>query len=345
MEWQSYVHPISDVRDWNKSSRLELRPDFQRNEVWTRAAQIMLIDTILRNIPIPKMYIKSTIKNGDTYRIVIDGQQRLTSILKFVKNELELDKPYVGEYVGFKFNDLPLEVQNSILRYKVDINEIFNPSDEEIRDLYARVNKYTVQLNKQELRKADFPGDFIKVSENLAELQFFTDSKVFTVKQRRRMLDIEYIEELLAIIVDGIQDKKDKLDTLCENYMDMGESKDKYIAYFKIVLRDIGVIFDKDVFPISETRFNQKADFYSLFSCILHLNQDQKELKVEKLESVRKSLKKLDERIEPHSEEEVYREYAMRCLSDANSINSRKWRENFLKDYILQAYVTEEEEL
>jgi len=215
MEWQSYVHPISDVRDWNKSNRLELRPDFQRNEVWTRAAQIMLIDTILRNIPIPKMYIKSTIKNGDTYRIVIDGQQRLTSILKFVKNELELDKPYVGEYVGYKFNDLPLEVQNSILRYKVDINEIFNPSDEEIRDLYARVNKYTVQLNKQELRKADFPGDFIKVSENLAELQFFTDAKIFTVKQRRRMLDIEYIEELLAIIVDGIQDKKDKLDTLC----------------------------------------------------------------------------------------------------------------------------------
>ena len=47
MQWESYSHPISDVRDWNDSCRLELRPDFQRNEVWSKAAQIMLIDTII----------------------------------------------------------------------------------------------------------------------------------------------------------------------------------------------------------------------------------------------------------------------------------------------------------
>ena len=47
MQWESYSHPISDVRDWKDGCRLELRPDFQRNEVWTKAAQIMLIDTII----------------------------------------------------------------------------------------------------------------------------------------------------------------------------------------------------------------------------------------------------------------------------------------------------------
>lgn len=61
LQWQSYSHPISDIRDWNKNNRLELRPDFQRNEVWSRAAQVMLIDTILRGIPIPKIYIKAVI--------------------------------------------------------------------------------------------------------------------------------------------------------------------------------------------------------------------------------------------------------------------------------------------
>ena len=80
MKWESYTHPISDIRDWNKNKRLELRPDFQRNEVWSRAAQIMLIDTILKGIPIPKVYIKSIMKDGNTYRVVIDGQQRLTAI-------------------------------------------------------------------------------------------------------------------------------------------------------------------------------------------------------------------------------------------------------------------------
>ncbi len=81
MKWESYSHPISDIRDWDNNNRLELKPDFQRNEVWSRAAQIMLIDTIIKGIPIPKIYIKSVMHNGNTYRVVIDGQQRLTAIL------------------------------------------------------------------------------------------------------------------------------------------------------------------------------------------------------------------------------------------------------------------------
>ena len=65
MKWESYSHPISDIRDWDNNNRLELKPDFQRNEVWSRAAQIMLMDTIIKGIPIPKIYIKSVMHNGN----------------------------------------------------------------------------------------------------------------------------------------------------------------------------------------------------------------------------------------------------------------------------------------
>lgn len=85
MKWESYSHPISDIRDWDNNNRLELKPDFQRNEVWSRAAQIMLIDTIIKGIPIPKIYIKSVMHNGNTYRVVIDGQQRLTATSSLMK--------------------------------------------------------------------------------------------------------------------------------------------------------------------------------------------------------------------------------------------------------------------
>ncbi len=85
MKWESYSHPISDIRDWDNNHRLELKPDFQRNEVWSRAAQIMLIDTIIKGIPIPKIYIKSIMNNGNTYRVVIDGQQRLTCNFEICK--------------------------------------------------------------------------------------------------------------------------------------------------------------------------------------------------------------------------------------------------------------------
>lgn len=338
MKWESYAHPISDVRDWNRNNRLELRPDFQRNEVWSRAAQIMLIDTILCDIPIPKIYIKSVIKNGETYRIVIDGQQRLTAILKFVQDELKLNSPYMGEYSGKKFSELPDVIQNAVLRYKIDINEIFNPTDAEIRDLYARVNKYTIQLNKQELRKADFPGDFIKISEELANNSFYDEAGIFSPRQRRRMLDVEFIEELLAIIIEGIQDKKESLDEICEKYMDMEEKKAEYIDDFDSVIQDLKLIFDVDDFPLKQTRFKQKADFYSLFSSIIDFKKAGRNICINKLPALRDALKRLNEEIEPHSEIEPYREYAVRCLSDANSINSRKWRADFLKDYLKISY-------
>ena len=329
MKWESYSHPISDVRDWADNERLELRPDFQRNEVWTQAAQIMLIDTILKGIPIPKIYIKSIVKNEKTYRIVVDGQQRLTAILKFIRDELTLKKPYQGEYFNMKYSELPESVHDDFIRYKIDINEIFNPSDEEIRDLYSRVNKYTVQLNKQELRKADFPGEFISLAEKISENPFFDSSRIFSVKQRRRMLDVEFVEELLTIVLEGVQDKKEYLDNVCEKYVILEDERgieQKFLG----VIQDISIIFDLETFPIQDTRFRQKSDFYSLFACVLSLRETGK-LKIDKLQKIRNELRGMDEYIGPQSEDDEYREYATRCLSDANSITNRNWRTEFMR--------------
>ena len=337
MKWESYSHPISDIRDWADNDRLELRPDFQRNEVWTQAAQIMLIDTILRGIPIPKIYIKSIVRDEKTYSIVIDGQQRLTAILKFIRDELTLKKPYHGELYGKRFSELPEVIHDDFIRYKIDINEIFNPTDAEIRDLYSRVNKYTVQLNKQELRKADFPGDFVSLAEVISEKDFFESSKIFSVKQRRRMLDVEYVEELLSIILEGVQDKKDYLDNICEKYETMEDVK-KTEAEFQKVLNDILYIFDDQEMPLSKTRFKQKSDFYSLFGCIFFYQRDGWTISKENVDSVRNELKRLNDGIGPQSEVDRYREYATRCLSDANSITNRQWRINFMKEIFSNIY-------
>ena len=340
MKWESYSHPISDVRDWSNSNRLELRPDFQRNEVWTKAAQIMLIDTILKGIPIPKIYIKSIVKDEKTYRIVVDGQQRLTAILKFVKDELPLEKPYDGELVGCRFSNLPSDIHDDFLRYKIDINEIFNPTDDEIRDLYSRVNKYTVQLNKQELRKADFPGDFINLAEKLSENTFFIDAKIFTVRQRRRMLDVEFIEELLSVILEGIQSKKDYIDRVCEQNMHM-QNMEEIEEKFNNAIADISIIFDQKVYPICETRFKQKSDFYSLFACVVELRENTSAtINRDQLTKVRKNLMKMDEEISPSAADAKYLEYATRCLSDANSDVNRIWRKDFIKEQMQEVYYT-----
>ena len=102
--WNSSPHPISDIRDWKEVGRLELRPDFQRREVWSSPARIMLMDTILRDIPMPKVFLANTIRDGKTYRVVIDGQQRITAILDFLGDAFSLDHPYTGADNGKRFS-------------------------------------------------------------------------------------------------------------------------------------------------------------------------------------------------------------------------------------------------
>lgn len=55
MEWKSKVYQIADVKEWSNANLLELKPDVQRTAVWSKAAQIALIDTIILNIPMPKI--------------------------------------------------------------------------------------------------------------------------------------------------------------------------------------------------------------------------------------------------------------------------------------------------
>ena len=180
------------------------------------------MDTILRGIPMPKIFLANELKNGSTYRIVIDGQQRLSAILAFLRDEFSLEAPYDGEDKGRKFSELSQETQGRFLSYQVDFNEGINPSDEEVREVYARVNKYTVPLNKQELRRADFPGDFLKVSEEMAVQGFFDEANIFSPSDRRQYLDVEYVSELLAALLKGIQDKQTKLDEFYIEYARLG---------------------------------------------------------------------------------------------------------------------------
>jgi Protein of unknown function DUF262 len=328
--WNSSPHPISDIRDWQSLGRLEIRPDFQRKEVWSDAAKIMLMDTILRAIPMPKIFVSSTLKGDQIYRTVIDGQQRISTILAFLKNQFPMEKPYSGEFQGKYFSDLPLEVRNAFLQYRIDFNEAIEFSDEELRETYSRLNKYSVALTKQELRRADFPGDFLRLSENLALLDFFETSKIFTVANRRRSADIEFVSELLAGLLAGPQDKRDTLDSFYLSYaswepQERNATNDRFMR----VVADLEKIF-KDEFSIASTRFRQKADFYSLVLAVDELQKAGGSLDGIDLEPLREDLRMIDELIAPESESKDCREYAIKCVSQANSHSSRRWRMQFL---------------
>ncbi|AYQ57229.1 hypothetical protein MS2017_1545 [Bathymodiolus thermophilus thioautotrophic gill symbiont] len=362
INWQPSTNSILDLRDWTDNNRLDIAPDFQRKFVWGNAAQIMLMDTILKNIPMPKIFVSNVVKDNSPYRSVIDGQQRITAILSFIRNEFSLKKPYNGEFFNKKFSQLPENIQNTFLRYKLDFNEINDASDEQLREIYSRVNKYSTVLNKQELRRSDFPGDFLELAEKLAVNSFFDNTKIFTITSRRRFGDAEYVSELLAGLIDGTQDKKNALDDFYRNYADWDtKEKDKIEKEFVETLKDIHLIFNekeciRQSGPITaiyheelkfkgfigKTRFKQKADFYALFFAINQLKRNGLSIVNKNLDNLRIDLALMDKYINPNSEINRFREYATKCLSDANSKASREWRIKFLSSILLGTYGAKE---
>lgn len=336
MIWNPSNHPISELRDWNNAKKLEIRPDFQRKEVWSKAAKLMLIDTIIKNIPMPKIYLETKVDDDSTYRIVIDGQQRITAILEYLDGTIVLPSNYEDEkWAAKSFKELEQQEKSKFLNYLLDINNLVNPTEQEVRDLYSRVNKYTVQLNKQELRKCDYPGNFIDLAEKMVQLPFFDNARVFTASMTRRMNDVEYVEELLAIILEGMQDKKKSIDELCEKY-EVIPDIEKTEGLFKKTIADIETVFTN--LDITKMRFKQRTDLYTIFAVVLDMIKSGRKLKND-LYELQSKLKYLDENIKPLSEDEKLREYAIKCTSDANSYTSRKWRYDFMRDIFEEAYI------
>jgi hypothetical protein len=336
-KWQSSPHTIADIREWNSNGTLLLQPDYQRREVWGDAARVMLIDSILNDIPMPKIFVSKAIKDMRTYRSVIDGQQRITTILSFLNDGFKLEDPSMGPYGGKMFSGLPDDVRDDILLYSIDFNEASGLPPEELREVYSRVNKYLVPLNRQELRKADFPGEFLKISEELANLDSLDDMGLFNATARRRSLDVEYVSELLAAQLKGISDKKDAIDECCRDYAAWPE-KDSATARaeFEGVIADIAKIFDS-TFPMKKTRWKQKADFYSFFFAILSLRRGGFALPAD-VSFLRQDLTLLDGRIAPTSEVPILSKYAVYCVSQANSASSRNWRMVFIRAILRGTY-------
>src|SRR5438552_2354781 len=151
----------------DEAGSLDLSPAFQRRPVWSPEQSSYLIDTILNGLPFPEIYIRaSTSAAGRTNYEVVDGQQRVRSILDFASNDLELGGDGVSPLlVGRRFEDLSPEQKAAFWNYDVVTRELHDATDGDIRDLFRRLNISAVNLNDQELRHAKYTGEFIQTTE------------------------------------------------------------------------------------------------------------------------------------------------------------------------------------
>jgi Protein of unknown function DUF262 len=232
---------IADFIDWDKQRALEINTDFQRGSVWKPAARTMLIDTVLRQYPVPKVYLRTKInvRTQKSIREIVDGQQRIRAILDFADNKFALTSRAL-EFKGMRYSALTEEQKSTFLSYPVAVDQLVNAGDEEVLEVFARLNSYTVSLNGAEKRHAKFQGDFkFGIRDTSRRWSgFWKDYNVLSTHQRLRMQDDALTAEMFGVLLEGVRDGGDpKIWALYKKYDPIFDAT--YIAKFDIVLQYI----------------------------------------------------------------------------------------------------------
>lgn len=246
MKRQPTTQQITWFLDLDRNNQLDLNPPYQRKSVWSSKDKKFFLDTIFRNYPTPAIFIHRTIdNNGFAVYHVVDGKQRLETILNFAKNKLSIDNKFGDINLnGKKFKELEIGQKRMFWDYTLVVDFIESIDGTNIDQVFDRVNRNSINLQPQELRHARFNGWFINETENESEEDFWWDVKVSTKAKDRRMKNVQFIAELLLIILEK------KIVGFDQDYLDEMFAKFDYIE-------EIGDGFDEEDYKQEKNRIKE----------------------------------------------------------------------------------------
>lgn len=196
-------------------------PDYQRELVWSDVQQSRFIESILLNLPIPYLYVADITLGEDAGRLeIVDGSQRIRTLVRFMSNNLELLKLEVLDKLnGFTFKDLPLPRQLRFGRKTLRMIELIEVDEEARRQLFDRLNSGGTKLEDMEKRMGSRDGDFLTFIQKLSELKEFRAlCPISEARVKRR----EYPELVLRFFtyLERYQDFDKRVDEFLDDYLD-----------------------------------------------------------------------------------------------------------------------------
>lgn len=264
---------INDILSWRDNEELILSPKYQRNKVWNLNAKSYLIDTILRGYPIPQIFIRQQIdvSTRKTIREVIDGQQRITALIEYYDSLFKIQKSHNKEFGNLSYNELPDKEKEDFLNYNISFEIVKLKDDSKIYEMFARLNTNNIALNKQELRNAQYWGDFkvfaLRKSSDFKNI--FIDKKIFKDKDLSRMADVDFMNSLIIHLIDGIvTDSSSKTETYYKKYDREFPVQDEVEDRLNRIFFIIEKIFYNSLF--NSKIFYRKNYFWTLFAALNH---------------------------------------------------------------------------
>lgn len=235
---------VSIFCEQDSANKYNYEPPYQRDyNVWTEDQKSLLIDTIMKNFPMPPIFLQQIIENGRTRYDVIDGKQRLTTIRDFVNNKVPLpddfgdDEYGISEMNGLYFSDIEEKaLKNADIKDFLDVFwsytisiEYIERTDEKnivVDEIFDRLNRGGERLNSMELRKASHYDSMLY--QKIAEV---TKNEEVSVALHnlsdKRMEKTAFVLEifLMALEEGNVSGESDKVDKLFEKYVDAVEEE------------------------------------------------------------------------------------------------------------------------
>ncbi|MGV6946309.1 DUF262 domain-containing protein [Sphingobacterium kyonggiense] len=255
-----------------EKNEIDLFADYQRNwNLWSAIQQSRLIESILIRIPIPSFYFDS---NDDGEWQVVDGLQRVTTFYNFIvkENFKLIGLEFLPEFNGYRFSELPKELQRRIEEFPLNIYLINRGTPEEIKFIiFSRINTGGIKLNNQELRFALNQGAATNLLIELAQSDEFKDATFHSINPKR-MNDYEYINRFLAFYLFKI-DYNGNLETFMNNCLvqiNKYNSDIEHIksVFFKSMLYSIKIFGENRFKKIDIDRIRKSRINKALFDAI-----------------------------------------------------------------------------
>ena len=206
MDRRVSTQDVSWFLDLHSNMQLDLDPPYQRRSVWSRRDRRFFLDTILRGYPSPSIFLHKSARAGADRHVyeVVDGKQRLETILMFVSNEIALAKDFGDRDLdGKKWLQLSPDQKSRLWDYVLPVEFIRLVEGTVVNQVFDRLNRNARRLEAQELRHARFDGWFVTFVETEVEAAFWQDLGVSTKARAKRMKDVQFVSELLMIILTG----------------------------------------------------------------------------------------------------------------------------------------------
>lgn len=332
---------VADFLSWAKAGELELSPAFQRRPVWPRKAKSYLIDTIYKGLPIPVIFLRerTDISSLKTIREVVDGQQRLRTIISYIapdkaleylkdfkedRDIFQVQRTHNKELAGKHFKELDNETKKRMLQYQFSVNVLPTDTDDsDVLKIFARMNSTGTNLNDQELRNAEYFGEFKETaySSALEQLDRWKEWGIFKDDQIARMSEVELTSELFIFLMSGIQSKtQSSIKKVYADHDDTFANRRKIVSRFREVLDLIEESIGKE---IRNTIFHRHTIFYALFACAhMSFPSGVKKKSRRSISEFRKNLKNASDRMQNNKAPEKVLKATQRRLGHKISRNA-----------------------